>query len=57
MLLCLGAAIGSWGAGQIFDWTGSYTWALWVALVNAIIAPTMMWVAAPRHLHPPPVPR
>jgi len=54
MLLCLGAAIGSWGAGKIFDWTGSYTWALWVALVNAIIAPAMMWVAAPRHPHPPP---
>jgi MFS family permease len=56
-LLCLGAAIGSWGAGKIFDWTGSYTGALWVALASAIIAPAMMWVAAPRHPHPPPVPR
>ena len=51
-LLCLGAAIGSWGAGKIFDWTGSYTGALWMALASAIIAPAMMWVAAPRHPHP-----
>jgi MFS family permease len=53
-LLCLGAAIGSWGAGKIFDGTGSYEAALWVALSCAIIAPVMMWVAAPRRPHPPP---
>jgi MFS family permease len=54
-ILCLGAAIGSWGAGKIFDGTGSYAGALWVALACAVIAPVMMWVAAPRRPHPPPV--
>jgi MFS family permease len=54
LLLCLGAAIGSWGAGKIYDWSGSYVWALWVALACALIAPALMWVAAPRHPHPPP---
>lgn len=53
-MLCLGAATGSWGAGKIFDWTGSYAWALWAALAAAITAPTLMWVAAPRRPHPPP---
>jgi MFS family permease len=53
MLLCLGAALGSWGAGKIYDGTGSYAWALWAALTCAIIAPTLMWVAAPRRAHPP----
>ena len=54
MLLCLGAAVGSWGAGKIYDGTGSYAWALWAALACAIIAPALMWVAAPRRPHPPP---
>jgi MFS family permease len=53
-LLCLGAATGSWSAGRIFDGTGSYAWALWVALAAAIIAPALMWVAAPRRPHAPP---
>jgi MFS family permease len=56
MLLCLGAAVGSWGAGKIYDWTGSYAWALWAALACAIIAPALMWVAAPRRPHSPPSP-
>ncbi len=56
MLLCLGAAVGSWGAGKIYDWTGSYAWALWAALACAIIAPALMWIAAPRRTHPPPSP-
>jgi MFS family permease len=53
-LLCLGAATGSWGAGKIYDGTGSYEGALWVALACAVVAPVMMWVAAPRRPHPPP---
>jgi len=56
-LLALGAAVGSWGAGRIFDWMGSYTLALWVALASALLAPTLMWIAAPRRPHPPPAPR
>ena len=54
-LLCLGAATGTWGAGKIFDVTGSYAWAMGVALAAAIAAPILMWVAAPRRPHPPPV--
>jgi MFS family permease len=57
MLQCLGAAIGSWGAGRIYDWTGSYAGALWMALASALLAPALMWMAAPRHPHPPPEPR
>ena len=53
-LLCLGSASGSWSAGKIYDGTGSYAGALWVALICSIIAPAMMWVAAPRRPHPPP---
>jgi len=53
-LLCLGAAVGSWGAGRIFDGTGSYAGALWVALAAALTAPALMWVAAPRRPHPAP---
>ncbi|HEX7551827.1 MAG TPA: MFS transporter, partial [Candidatus Methylomirabilis sp.] len=51
-LLCVGAAVGSWGAGKIFDWTGSYAVALWGAAACALIAPTLMWVAAPSRPHP-----
>jgi MFS family permease len=54
-MLCVGAATGSWGAGKIFDATGSYRWALWAALVAALVAPTLMWVAAPRRPHPAPM--
>jgi predicted MFS family arabinose efflux permease len=49
-----GAAFGAWVAGQIFDRTGSYTVALWVALGNAVLAPALMWIVAPRRPHPPP---
>jgi MFS family permease len=55
-LLCIGAAVGSWGAGRIFDGTGSYAAALWVALAAALTAPTLMWIAAPRRPHPAPAP-
>jgi MFS family permease len=53
-ILSLGAAVSAWGAGKIFDVTGSYAVALWVALGSAILAPTFMWMAAPRRPHPPP---
>ena len=47
VFLCLGAALGSWGAGKIFDLTGRYTLALWLALMASLAAPTLMWLAAP----------
>jgi len=54
-VLTLGAAVGSWGAGRIFDWTGSYAIALVMGLIASLVAPALMWVAAPRRPHPPPV--
>jgi MFS family permease len=51
---CLGIASGAWGAGKIFDATGSYTLALWVAFAMAILSPVLLWVVAPRRPNPPP---
>jgi MFS family permease len=56
LMLTIGAAVGSWGAGRIFDWTGSYALALVMGLIASVIAPALMWVAAPRRPHPPPAP-
>jgi MFS family permease len=53
-MLAIGAAAGSWGAGKIFDWTGSYALALVMGLIASLVAPALMWIAAPRHPHPPP---
>jgi MFS family permease len=53
-VLTIGAAAGSWGAGKIFDWTDSYALALVMGLVASLVAPALMWVAAPRRPHPPP---
>ena len=50
----LGAATGAWIGGRIFDGTGSYAGALWLALVAAVSATTLLWIVAPRHPHPPP---
>lgn len=50
----LGAATGPWIAGKIFDGTGSYAAALWLALATAVSSATLLWVVAPRHPHPPP---
>ncbi len=54
-VLSIGAAVGSWGAGRIYDWTGSYAIALVVGLIASLVAPALMWVAAPRRPHPPPL--
>jgi len=53
-VLTAGGAFGAWLAGQIFDRTGTYTGALWVALGSAVLAPILMWIVAPRRPHPPP---
>jgi MFS family permease len=50
----LGAATGAWVAGIIFDGTGSYAGALWLALASAVLAPALLWIVAPRRPHPPP---
>ncbi len=46
-LLCLGAALGAWGAGKIFDVTGSYALALWLTLLGSLASLTLMWLAGP----------
>ncbi len=46
-ILAVGAAGGAWLAGKIFDVTGSYTLALWLALAGSLAAPTLMWLAGP----------
>lgn len=53
MALCLGTAVGSWGGGKIFDVTGSYTVAFWLALGLAVFSPALLWVVGPRHPNPP----
>ena len=50
----LGAATGAWIGGKIFDGTGSYAGALWLALGAAVSAAPLLWIAAPRHPHPLP---
>ena len=50
----LGASAGPWVAGRIFDGTGSYAAALWLALAMAVVSATLLWIVAPRRPHPPP---
>jgi MFS family permease len=50
----LGGAIGAWVAGFIFDRTGGYALALPISAVTALLAPTLIWFAAPRRPNPPP---
>ena len=52
--MCLGIAVGAWGAGRIFDGTGSYALALWIALLMAVLSPALLWLVAPRRPNPPP---
>ena len=46
-VLAVGAALGAWAAGQIFDVTGTYTLALWLAFAVSLASPALMWLAAP----------
>jgi MFS family permease len=49
-----GLAAGTWGAGWIFDLTGSYAIALWLGLGMALLSPLLMWMTAPRRPNSPP---
>jgi MFS family permease len=53
-VICVGLAAGAWSAGEIFDATGSYAGALWVALGLAILTPFLVWIVAPRRPNPAP---
>lgn len=50
----VGGALGAWIAGRIFDATGGYGVALPIAAGMALLAPTLLWVVAPRRTNPPP---
>jgi len=50
--LGFGSAIGAWGAGEIFDRTGSYALALWAAVVLTVFSCALLWVVAPRRPNP-----
>lgn len=56
LVMCLGLAGGTWSAGEIFDRTGSYAAALWLALVTAVLSPALLWIVAPRRPNPAPAP-
>lgn len=43
----LGAAVGPWAAGRVFDATGSYAPAFALAIVAAAAAVTAVWLASP----------
>ena len=53
--ICIGLAAGPWAAGQIFDLTGSYSMALWLGLVMAVVSPALLWIVGPRRPNPPPL--
>ncbi len=50
----VGGAMGSWLGGALYDWSGGYLLMLLVAAALAIVAPVMLWFAAPRSPEAPP---
>ena len=44
----VGAALGAWLAGYIFDCTQSYFWAFILTIASNILSVILVWVAAPR---------
>lgn len=45
-----GAAVGPWVAGALYDRTGSYTAAFWMAIVFSFVSIAAMWLAGPRNV-------
>jgi MFS family permease len=45
-----GAALGPWVAGALYDRTGTYVIAFWLAMVAAVVSAIAMWLAAPRRV-------
>ena len=44
----VGGAIGPWVAGALYDRTGSYVLAFWLAIGASVMSAVAMWLAAPR---------
>jgi MFS family permease len=45
-----GAACGPWLAGAVYDRTGSYTAAFYIAIVATLVSITAIWLASPRRV-------
>jgi MFS family permease len=43
-----GGAAGPWLTGVLYDRTGSYTLAYWIAIVFSVVSAVAIWLAAPR---------
>lgn len=50
----MGAAVGAWLGGFLYDFTGEYTVMLRVCVLLALISPALLWLAAPRSPNPAP---
>jgi MFS family permease len=48
MASSLGAGLGPWVTGALYDRTGSYTLSFWVAVVLSLVSIVCVWLAAPR---------
>jgi MFS family permease len=44
----VGGALGPWVAGVLYDRTGTYTLAFWIAIACSAVSAGAMWLAAPR---------
>jgi MFS family permease len=43
-----GAGLGPWVAGLLYDRTGSYAPAFWLAMAGSVVSVGAIWLAAPR---------
>ena len=43
-----GAGLGPWVAGLVYDRTGSYVPAFWLAIACSVVSVAAIWLAAPR---------
>ena len=44
----VGGAIGPWMAGALYDRTGDYVLAFWLAIAASVVSAAAIWLAAPR---------
>ncbi len=48
MAASLGAGLGPWVTGALYDRTGSYTLSFWLAIALSLFSIVCIWLAAPR---------
>jgi cyanate permease len=46
----MGLSIGPWLAGYIYDITGTYRFAFFIAMISLFISGIWIWIAAPRKI-------